>query len=215
MNGEKDLSTRETILQLLKTKGELSTKDLTGMLGITVMAVRRHLNALERDGLIRPKTVRLPMGRPAAVYSLTEHAEGFFPKKYHTLTLDLLGELAAESGDSMVELLFERRKESLKRRYEANIEGKPLTDKVAALADIQNDNGYMVEWERTENGDFLLKEHNCPISVIANQYRHACRCELELFQSLLDADVDRTECLAEGGRKCVYVIRSRGDSPPE
>lgn len=209
MHEDKDLSTRETILQLLKTRGDLCTKDLTQLLGITVMGVRRHLHTLERDGLIRGKTVRQPMGRPTSVYSLTELAECFFPKKYHTLTLDLLGELAQESGDEMVRHLFDRRKESLKRKYEASLDGKPLPEKVAALADIQNDNGYMVEWEQTAGGEYVLKEHNCPISQIANQYQIACQCELELFQSLLQADVDRTECLAKGGRKCVYIIRGR------
>lgn len=100
------LSTREYILQLLKTKGNLSTKDLTEELGITVMAVRRHIQSLERDNLISSKTIRQAMGRPTAVYCLTEHADGFFPRKYHTLTLELLDELTDQLGSSAVESLF-------------------------------------------------------------------------------------------------------------
>ncbi|MNP73320.1 hypothetical protein D3C76_1700200 [compost metagenome] len=87
--------------------------------------------------------------------------------------------------------------------------GKSFPDKVRRLAEIQNENGYMTECEQVEDDHFILKEHNCPISEIANQYSHACQCELKLFESLLDADVDRTECLAQEGNRCVYVIRSR------
>ncbi|MDU4697315.1 MULTISPECIES: helix-turn-helix transcriptional regulator [Paenibacillus] len=209
MNPNKDLSTRERILHLMKTAGPLSAKELTTELQITEMAVRRHLGTMERDGLIESKMLRQTPGRPTAVYGLTDLAEALFPKKYHSLTLDLLDELAEESGEDMVDRLFDRRKEKLSRKYMAEMEGKSLTDKVRTLSEIQNDNGYMTELQETEGGEYMLMEHNCPISQIANRYNHACDCELNLFESLLDADVERTECLAQQGKKCVYVIRQR------
>jgi predicted ArsR family transcriptional regulator len=209
MNANKDLSTRERILHLMKTAGPLSAKELTTELQITEMAVRRHLGTMERDGLIESKMIRQTPGRPTAVYGLTELAEGLFPKKYHSLTLDLLDELAEESGEGMVDRLFDRRKEKLSRKYMADMQGKSLTDKVRTLSEIQNDNGYMTELQQTDGGEYVLMEHNCPISQIANRYNHACDCELKLFESLLDADVERTECLAQQGKKCVYVIRQR------
>ncbi|MCT2197538.1 transcriptional regulator [Paenibacillus sp. p3-SID1389] len=209
MNAKKDLSTRERILHLMKTAGPLSAKDLTTELQITEMAVRRHLGTMERDGLIESKMIRQTAGRPTAVYGLTELAEGLFPKRYHSLTLDLLDELAEESGEDMVDRLFDRRKEKLSRKYMSEMQGKSLTEKVRTLSEIQNDNGYMTELQETDHGEYVLMEHNCPISQIANRYNHACDCELKLFESLLDADVERTECLAQQGRKCVYVIRQR------
>ncbi|MCH1640305.1 Helix-turn-helix domain protein [compost metagenome] len=209
MNANKDLSTRERILHLMKTAGPLSAKELTTELQITEMAVRRHLGTMERDGLIESKMIRQTPGRPTAVYGLTDLAEGLFPKKYHSLTLDLLDELAEESGEDMVDRLFDRRKEKLSRKYMADMQGKTLNDKVRTLSEIQNDNGYMTELQQTDGGEYVLMEHNCPISQIANRYNHACDCELNLFESLLDADVERTECLAQQGKKCVYVIRQR------
>lgn len=204
------LSTREYILQLLKTKGELSTKDLTEELGITVMAVRRHIQSLERDNLIQAKTIRQSMGRPTAVYTLTDHAEGFFPRKYHTLTLELLNELTDHFGESAIDTLFEGRKNKMIEKYGTSMEGKTLSDRVSTLADFQNDNGYMAEWEQINEEEFLLKEHNCPIEQVAKKYQHACRCELKLFESLLgDAEVARTECLAKGGQRCTYLIKKK------
>ncbi|RXZ78927.1 transcriptional regulator [Paenibacillaceae bacterium] len=203
------MSTRETILHLLKTNDELSAKELTERLSITSMAVRRHIDALERDGFIASRTIRQPMGRPTAAYHLTERASVLFPNKYHAVALDLLDELVQESGETMVERLFERRKETLYKKYSGIMEDKSFEDKVSLLANIQNDNGYMVQLEQKAEDEYVFIEHNCPIAQVANQYNHACQCELRLFESLLDADISRPECLAKGGKKCVYKIRRR------
>ncbi len=206
------LPTREYILHLLKTKGDMSTKDLTEELGITIMAVRRHIQSLERDNLIASKTVRQSMGRPTAVYGLTEQAEGFFPNKYHALTLDLLSELEGHFGREAVEKLFEGRKDKLIQRYDPSMQGKNFSARVEALAAIQNENGYMVELEKIDDEQYLIKEHNCPIEQVAKKYQHACQCELKMFRSLLGdeaADVSRTECLAAGGQRCTYSIKKK------
>jgi len=212
---EGSLSTREHIIHMLKTNGELSAKTLSDNLGITGMAVRRHIDALERDGLITSRTLRQAMGRPTSLYRLTEQADKFFPKNYHALALDLLGELEREAGEDMVDLLFERRQAGLYKKYAEAMKDKDLAAKVSELVRIQNDNGYMVQFEEESPGQYVMQEYNCPISEVANQYGQACQCELNLFRSLLGADVTRTECLAKGGQKCVYRIRKSEQSAVE
>ncbi|TMV48508.1 transcriptional regulator [Paenibacillus mesophilus] len=202
---EQESSTRKTIVKMLKTGGPLGVSEMAKRLEITEMAVRRHLNTLERDGYIDSHIVRQSMGRPMHVYRLTEAAEDLFPKNYHTLTLDLLGELG---DDRTIGQLFGKRKEKLLQKYEPSMEGKTLEERVEKLADIQNANGYMADWERTEDG-FVLQEFNCPISQVANQYNEACECEQQLFEKLLEVKVERTECLAKGGGKCVYHIGTK------
>ncbi|RAV18948.1 helix-turn-helix transcriptional regulator [Paenibacillus contaminans] len=207
MNNDHESSTRKVLLNMMKTRGALSVGEMAKELRITEMAVRRHLNTLERDGLIETKLSRQAMGRPTHLYSLTMLADDLFPKNYHHLTLDLLGELEAEEGSDMIGRLFERRKEKLFAKYGERMEGKALPERVTELADIQNKNGYMVQLERQDEGEFVLTEYNCPIAQVAGQYNEACQCELTLFEKLLDADVERTECLTKGGAKCTYVIR--------
>lgn len=206
MEQAQNLSTRDTILHMLKTQGPLSAKSIASELLVTEMAVRRHLGSLEKEGMIQTELVRQAMGRPLALYRLTPHAESLFPNKYSTLTMDLLDELVEEAGEGMVTRLFERRRDKLRQRYEHGIGDKPLGERVRTLTDIQNENGYMAECEQTGEGQYVIKEHNCPISRIADRYNQACSCELELFSSLLQAKVERTECLASGGCRCVYVI---------
>lgn len=202
-------STRHTILHLIKKNGSMSVNDLALHIGITEMAVRRHVNTLERDGYVEAKLTRQGLGRPAQVYSLTDTAADFFPKNYHMLALDLLGELQDEDGVT-AEQLFRRREEKLARKYADYMEDQSLRDKVVTLADLQNKAGYMAEWEEAEDG-YILNEFNCPISQVAFQYQQACSCELSLFQRLLQADVERTECLASGGNKCTYKIRTSSE----
>jgi predicted ArsR family transcriptional regulator len=206
MDMQAESSTRNVILTLLKTRGALSVAELAHALGVTEMAIRRHVNTLERDGLLQAKLVRQTMGRPMNVYSLTEQADERFPRKYQHLMLDLLEEM----DEAEVEALFEKRKKKLYHRYEGRMQGKSLSERVKELAGIQNANGYMVEWRTEGEGLYELSEHNCPISQVAEPYQQACACELTLFRQLLEADVERTECLAKGGGKCVYRIQEIG-----
>ena len=86
-------------------------------------------------------------------------------------------------------------------KYKKHVKGETLKEKVTQLAQLQNQKGYMVEIEEDpESGDFIFKEYNCPISQVAKEYNQACDCELSLFKKVLDAQVERNECIAERGR---------------
>ncbi len=209
MSKDQDMPTRKMILTLIKTKGSLSVADLANALEITEMAVRRHIHTLERDRFIKSTLVRQPMGRPTHLYSLTPLADEIFPRNYQKLTLDLLEELSQEAGEDTVNQLFKGRQRKLQGIYESKMEGKNLQQRVSELASIQNEGGYMAEWEKDADGNFVLKEFNCPIAQVANHYDQACHCELSLFKELLETNVERTECLAKGGNKCVYLIQNK------
>ncbi|WNR43248.1 helix-turn-helix transcriptional regulator [Paenibacillus roseipurpureus] len=209
MNQTLETSTRKVILSMLKTQGPLSVQDIAKQLGITEMAVRRHIHSMEKDNLLEATLMRQAMGRPTSVYTLAPQADELFPKKYLQLTLDLLDELLEDEGQTKIERLFEGRQDKLEARYQPRMQAKDLEARVAELAQIQNENGYMVDW--TDEGDdrYVLSEHNCPIAKVANTYQQACQCELNLFRNLLDASVERTECLAKGASKCVYIISKK------
>ncbi|WP_139490743.1 helix-turn-helix transcriptional regulator [Brevibacillus dissolubilis] len=201
-------STRDQILHMLKLKGSLPVSDIANDLGITEMAVRRHLNTLERDDLITSTLVRQAMGRPTNVYSLSQQADELFPRNYSDLTLDFLKDIQEIDGDDKIDALFNRREDRLEEIYRQQIQGE-LEDRVAALAELQNEKGYMVEWEKDEEtGDYLLKEFNCPIAQVAREFTQACQCELSLFRKVLETTVEQTHCMAKGAEKCVYRIQA-------
>lgn len=210
MNNDPSTSTRKEILHILKTNGAMAVSDLAKRLGITEMAVRRHLNTLERDGLIESSLLRQAMGRPTSLYTLTAEADTLFPKNYHMLTLDLLGELVSDEGSEKIDQLFKKREERLREKYANRMENKSLKERVSELVQIQNEAGYMVQSEPVaEAGKYVFVEYNCPIAQVAKQYNQACNCELSLFRKLLDADVECTQCWAKGGDHCVYVVHEK------
>ncbi|MFS1512128.1 metalloregulator ArsR/SmtB family transcription factor [Chengkuizengella sp. SCS-71B] len=203
-----EASTRKMILNMLKLKSSLSVSEMAKQLNITEMAVRRHLNTLDRDELVTSDLIRKSMGRPTHVYSLTKKADDLFPKNYHKFTLDILDELVSEFGNDAVEKLFEGRENKLFLKYDNRMHGKDLKKKVEELVGIQKETGYMAEYDVDDEGNYILMEYNCPIAQVADQYQQACDCELSLFKKLLETDVERTECIATGGNKCTYVVQN-------
>lgn len=199
-------STRQEILTMLKKQGPLSVSDMAKVLQITEMAVRRHLNTLERDNLIETYLVRQAMGRPTNMYQLSNEADRLFPRHYSDLTIDFLKDLEEIEGDRVINELFHRRKDRLSKELSHKLQDKTLEERVTALASIQNSRGYMVEVKETEDGGFLFKEYNCPIAQVAKEYTVACDCELKLFREVLQTDVQRTQCYAMGESHCQFEI---------
>ncbi len=205
-------STRRHIVTLLRTRGGMTAKALSGEVGITAMGVRRHLATLERDGLVNVKMQRQKMGRPTFIYALTEQARDLFPKNYHALATQLLDAVRATEGAERVSALFAERMNQLLQQYRPRMDGKNLGQRVAELAKIQDEAGYMAIWEPTDGG-YLLKEQNCAIYRVACRFQEACHFEIELFRRLLDADITRIEHQIKGERNCTYLVRERPSQP--
>jgi iron-sulfur cluster biosynthesis transcriptional regulator SufR len=202
--------TRRRILQLLKLKGEMTADELSQALKITSMGVRRHLTMLERDGLIRYETAQRGMGRPSYLYSLTPLGDERFPRTYAQLANSLLEAIQALQGEVGIERIFEKRTEWLESQYRARLAGKDLEGRVAELARIRTEEGYMADWEKRDVDTYLLYEHNCAICQVASRCSSACSYELELFRRVLaDAKVDRETHIIKGDRMCTYVIRRK------
>ncbi|OEF99359.1 transcriptional regulator [Vulcanibacillus modesticaldus] len=203
------LTTREEIMMMLKTNGSMTVSEISKGLGITEMAVRRHLNTLERDELIKASIVRQAMGRPTNLYSLTDKAENHFPKAYKNLADDILAGIFEEEGKEKIDKIFERREKKLREAYAKKMHGlTDLEEKVNALVNIQNERGYIVELEKVDNG-FLLKEYNCPIFEISRQYNQACDGEKKLFENILNTEVKNLSCMGRGDTYCVYHIKNK------
>src|ERR687895_627980 len=86
--------TRRRIVKLLKTEGPLDSAALAARLGVTRMAVRQHLYALEREKLVDAETRPGPIGRPAKHWRLTADADRLFPDAYAELSVSLINSVA-------------------------------------------------------------------------------------------------------------------------
>ena len=203
-------STRQIILTMLKRNQDQTVTALATKLGVTEMAVRRHLQGLEKDDLIASRLERQAMGRPTHKYSLTEKGDECFPRNYGDLSLGILQDLEQMSGSEMIERLFQQRRDRLHLKYEAEMKGS-FSERIEALARIQSENGYMVEYNQLEDGSYEFIEYNCPISQVAKEYPVACSCEQQLFKQLLETDdVERESCIAkENTNCCIYKLKEQ------
>ncbi|MDP9374561.1 MAG: transcriptional regulator [Chloroflexota bacterium] len=209
-------TTRREILDALRRSAGLTADQLADALGVTAMAVRKHLAALQEDGLLTARVERRPVGRPVHVYTLTPRAQDRFPQHYQDLTTELLDDLRALDGEEKVNTLFRRRAERAYTALEPALAGRPLAERLTDLARYLDEQGFLAGWEETADGDYLLKEHNCAIFGVAQCTPEACACELDLFQRLFaDAgvQVERERHLLNGDHLCCY--RLRATPPPD
>jgi predicted ArsR family transcriptional regulator len=202
--------TRRAVLDLLKRNGEQTVAQLGAALGVSGVAVRRHLEVLEHVGLVRQTTRAQGRGRPAHVYTLTELGHDLFPRNYHQLVAQLLEAATSELGPDAVERLFDHRQHELAELYAGRTEGRPLPELARALAAIQDENGYMADCSPAGDGRFVVSEHNCAIARVAGSWPTACAHELALFRQLAgpEVEVERVAHIQAGDPVCAYVLRA-------
>jgi predicted ArsR family transcriptional regulator len=209
--GDQFQPTRRKILLALRQHGGLTASELAEMLGITSMGVRRHLMTLERDRLVTFDLGQRGKGRPSHIYRLSQQAEDIFPKNYARLANELLGHLADDQGDAAVDRLFDQRAQRRIRTAQARLEGLSFPDRIAGLADILNSEGYLAEWQQVDASTFYIREHNCAVHDVAEQFGIACGSELAFISTVLsEAEVQREHHIMAGELMCAYRIRPRG-----
>lgn len=200
-------TTRRAILVALKRRGTRRTQDLAAELGLTVAAVRQQLGRLESDGLVTHHPEADGRGRPTHVYELTPLADGLFPKRYGDLTTELLSYLGG-SDSRQVDELFEQRRRRRLHDAQPRLDSRTLEEQVDELTAILDEDGYLADVERLDDGGWRITEHNCAILSVAQGFRQACSSELSFIQEALPgAEVRRVAHLMDGAHVCAYEIR--------
>jgi len=199
-------STRETLLRTLKARGQATVAQLAETLGISAVSVRHHLASLQAEGLIKSSEVRHGVGRPHLVYALTEAAHERFPARYMRLSERLLDELKASLPPAALEDMFMRMAEGMVAEYAGRLEGKSLEEKMSLLLELLGAEGFMARWNRT--GETIsLTEYTCPYLVIGQRHPEVCAIDQTVIQQVLNANVEKTTCVLEGGDRCVFLIK--------
>jgi len=202
--------TRRAITKLLKTEGPIDSAQLAERLGLTPMAVRQHLYALQREGLVTAEERPVPIGRPAKFWQLTREADRLFPEAYAELSVALIDSVKDAFGEEGLERVLTSRCARQRTDYGKRIKpGDSLQKKLQELAKVRSEEGYMAEIRKEDDGTFLLVENHCPICAAANACQGFCSTELDLFRSVLgpDVSVERAEHIIKGDQRCVYKIQ--------
>jgi DeoR family suf operon transcriptional repressor len=201
--------TRRQILWHLKRSGQADAEGIAASVGITASGARQHLSTLESDGLLTHGEQREGPGRPRFVYRLTQRADDLFPRSYAALANDLIACLGEEDPQLLTRLMEKstsRRLQGIAPQYPA----LPLAEKIDAIAQLFDHQGFLVDVQRRADGSFLIVEHNCAVLSVALQHGQVCTSELALLQRLLpEATVRRVSHIVGGEHACAYEVEPR------
>src|SRR5205823_1766813 len=114
-------ATRRAIVKRLKADGPLDSARIAKRLGLTAMAVRQHLYALQEEKLVAAEARRGPRGRPAKYWRLTREADRLFPDAYAELSVALIGALGDVFGPSGVQKVVDSRCAAQRVLYRARV----------------------------------------------------------------------------------------------
>jgi predicted ArsR family transcriptional regulator len=208
--------TRSRLLLLLRKHPGITVTELAAELGLTGVGVRRHLEALEVDGLA--ERTRCPghrVGRPPHGWRLSATGMELLPRSYDTFLLQQLEDMSEQVGADGVDVVLRRRGEKVAAQYREELAGaSTLDEQVAGLARVRDQAGYLAEWRR--EGDVrTLVENNCAVHRVAERFPAVCAMELALFRRVLgpDVEVTRVSHTMAGDATCTYRIRPRPADP--
>ncbi|GAA6616712.1 iron-sulfur cluster biosynthesis transcriptional regulator SufR [Scytonema sp. NUACC26] len=218
-------STKQDILEYLLKHSQATAFDLADALDVSPQAIRRHIKDLEAEQLISlVSSVQGGMGRPQHIYQLTRLGKERLNIKvserlgdsYGKFAVSLLDTLAETVGRDEVSLILRKQWERKAQDYRERLGDAPLAERVAALVELRKAEGYMAECHPVPSGQslddskFILTEHNCAISNVAESFPSVCGHELEMFAAVLpDCTVERTHWIINGEHRCGYLVQAR------
>lgn len=198
------------ILILIKTDGPQLAAAIGDALGISGEAARQQLSKMAEEGLVESVTVAAAgRGRPRQLWHLTASGNRQFPDGHAELTANLLGTLVEQLGPAALDTVISAREAETLQRYRQELgNADNLASRVEALAAICTREGYMADHWQEADGSFMLVENHCPICAAA-ACSGFCRSELETFRAVLGADIERSEHILLGARRCAYRVTPR------
>lgn len=214
-------SAADAILFQLKSLGEAQAATLARRLGISIQAVRQRLDRLLADDLVSFSDHSHGRGRPRRLWSLTPGAAGLFPDTHGQLTVDLIGSIRRELGESAFARLLRRRRDDITADYRMRLASHRTVEmKLQALAELRSAEGYMARLEQLPDEGFLLIENHCPICAAATACQGFCSIELDVFRGVLGPEwnIAREDHVLSGARRCSYritVAAPHGSASPE
>ena len=207
---------RLLILQILQKDRDSTVVGLARAIGLASATVRRHLDILQRDGLVAFTTVHKRTGRPEHSFHLTEEGQETLPKGYKRLLGLMIGELAlltaedtkAHVGDQLLEFVFKRVSEQACGEIAVELEGENLEHRLQALLQLLHKENFSPEAEVVD-GTLNIRLLNCPFRSVALRTRAVCSFDSNLISTVLGVDVERSECIQNGHDSCMYTANVR------
>lgn len=202
-------ATRQRILEILRERGEATIDELSEALGLTSVTVRHHLDILRGEGLVEVPEVkrRATPGRPQYVYTLTEDADGYFPKNYAGFTNLMISEIKDQLEPTELDHILRGMAHRMVADAPKPVPGEPMEQRLTRLVSFLNQKGYIAKWEKSQHDDgYYLHTMNCPYRDISHNHSQTCVMDMTLVSELLGSVPERVSWMAAGESDCSYHI---------
>ncbi len=192
-------STRGRIVTMLRG-GDRTVSEFAEALKVTDNAVRAHLTALERDGLVEQAGSRKGPRKPNMIYALTPAAGHLFPREYAVILGHLLAELKARHPPEAVTELVRAVGRRMASTYRATVTGRTEDCPGQALAVLRDLGGFCRSEER--DGAVVLSCSDCPLAGVVADHPEVCSLVEAVLADVLGVPV-REKCQP---RQCAFEI---------
>lgn len=198
-------STQGRIVTMLRG-GTRTVNELARPLELSDNAVRAHLTALERDGLVQHAGSRKGIRKPNLTYALTPDAGHLFPKEYAVILGHLLAVLKERHPPEAVDELVRTVGRRMALDYRATVAAGGAADRPGhALAMLRDLGGFCRSEER--DGAVLLSCSDCPLGAIVAAHPEVCRLVETMLADALGAPV-RERCQPP---RCVFELTAAAE----
>lgn len=185
---------------LLHSGGGLTVDALAERLAISRNAVRQHITALERDGLLARGPTQPTGGRPEQLYVLSPAGRERFPRQYAWLSDLLLRTLRDRLGSTGLGGTLE----SMGRAVAGSLAAFPaettLSARIAAIAARMGELGYDTAPPEAQ----AIEARNCVFHKLAAEIPEVCRFDLALLAEASGARVEHRACMVRGDAVCRF-----------
>lgn len=202
-------TTKGRILAILR-RGASTVDELAARLGLTDNAVRAHIGALQRDGVVAQRGLRPTGGKPAYVYEVSSDAERLFTKAYIPVLTELVTVLETRLGSAEVDGLFGEVGKRL-AATRAPSSGS-LRERAEIAAAFLGELGGIVDVQATDRG-LRLRGFSCPLADAVRSNPSVCRAVESLVSELMGVPA-RERCDHGERPRCCFEISTRPGAEP-
>ena len=199
-------STRGRIVLLLLQPESRTVNELAEAVELTDNAVRAHLTALERDGLVRQSGIQPGRRKPNVTYALTPKAEQLFTKVYGLVLRHLLDVLKESISSKKVDEIVRTVGHRLSSSYRHAVPAEQIQKRVEQAVSVLRELGGFCKSEEGD-GKITLRCFECPLGLVAMNHPEACRLVQTLLVDILGLAV-LERCQTEPTPQCYFEIET-------
>ena len=203
--------TRANILSSL-LKGDDTVAGLAASQKIIHPGIRKHLNYMEKLGIVGSYFKQEGVGRPKKFYTITSLGRNLFPKMYDQILLELISKLSKgnqHDGRNVIEKAMEDISTDLAVKFNLRTENAAIDEKLRALEGYLNELGFSTEISRRKDGQVSIVRTDCALyNVALSNYDQICLgFDTQLISKCLEGrSVSLLHCMALGRPNCHHNV---------